>query len=385
MGFLIVIGIIVFFVVIANVNSDSSSSSSSSEDNSSSSNEFRVRVREAEESFGAITARAFIVEMRGSIVAPYDGYNATTKLGVLDVTGGGKYPIISAIDALQAKDSVALAFSTPQEIPYRMSVINEWITLVKIPIDTLTFPRSGSRKVRFFVNVGGTTSSSETTISHTCSEPGYLDARDNRKQFEAKVVELAFAVSASDGDVDRTEAAIIKSWIQKRIAMVSDSEKEAVKGRLNQAIKNAYAVFSEGGTHDVRGICESLKKVSTAAERYEALELCLQVAKADGVAEQDELDMLEQLAGFLGLDKEKFRAMKDKHLTVSMMNNSDVLDVEQLLGLKSEMSLSEKKKHLREEFKKWNQLSEHKDPEKREQAKEMLTLIGQKRAELKNG
>ncbi len=382
MGFLVIVGIIVFFVVIANINSDSSSSSSSSSGyNSSSSNEFRIRVREADESFGEITARVFVVEMRGSIVAPHDGYNATTKMFASDVTGGEKNPIISAIDALQAKDSIALAFSTSQKIPYRMSVINDWITLVKIPIDTLTFPRSGTRKVKFSVNVGGTTSYSETTINHTCSEPGYLDASDNRKKFEIKAVELAFAVSASDGNVDRSEAAVIKRWIESRVELAPGAEKEGVKDRLNLAIKNAYVA----GGQNVQGICENLKKVSTTAERYEVVELCLQVAKADGVAEKDELDMLEELAGFLGLDKEKFRSMKDKHLTVSMMNNSDVMDVDQLLGLKSNMSLSEKKKHLREEFKKWNQLSEHKDPEKREQAKEMLTLIGQKRAELKNG
>ncbi len=379
MGWLIVIGIVAW-VVIANVKGSSSSSSSGS----NSSNEFRIRVREADQLFGETTARVFAVEMRGSIIAPHDGYTAKTELFVADITTGEKEPIISAIDVLQAKDSIALGFSTAQEIPYMMSVINDWITLVKIPIDTLTFPRSGTRKIEFFVYVGGTSASSKTTISHTSSEPGYFDARDNRKKFEEKAVELAFSVSASDGDVDRAEAAVIKRWIQKRVAMAAESETERVKDRLNRTITDAYGTFNEGRAHDVRNICENLKKVSTTAERYEALELCLQVAKADGIAEREELEMLEELAGFLDLDKDKFRAMKDKHLTVSMMNNSDVLDVDQLLGIRSEMSLSEKKKHLREEFKKWNQLSEHKDLEKREQAKEMLTLIGQKRAELKS-
>jgi len=345
---------------------------------------FEIRVREADETFGDTTARVFVVEMQGSITAPYDGYTATTALFVADVTTGEKEAIVSALDVLQMEDSIALGFSTSQKIPFRMSVINNWITLVKIPIDTLTFPRSGIRKVEFFVVVDGTSASSKKNITYTCSESGYLDADDNRKKFEEKAVELAFAVSASDGDVDRAEAAVIKSWIQQRVAMASSDERESVKDRLNQAIKNAYALFSDGGAHDVRNICENLKKVSTTAERYEALELCLHVAKADGIAEQDELEMLEKLAGYLDVDKDKFRSMKDKHLTVSMMNNSDVMDVDQLLGLHSDMSAAEKKKHLREEFKKWNQLSEHKDPEKRKQAKEMLDLIGQKRAELKN-
>ena len=345
---------------------------------------FEIRVREANELFGETRLSVFVVGMRGSIVAPYDGYSATTELFVVDVTTGEKEPIISAIEELQAEDSIALGFSTSQEIPYQMSVINEWMTLVQIPIDTLTFPRDGQRKIEFFVHVGGTSASSKTTITYTCSEPGYLDARDNRKQFDARAVELAFSVSASDGDVDRAEAAVIKSWIQKRVALASGDEKETVKGRLNRTITEAYETFHAGRAHDVRTICENLKKVSTTAERYEALELCLQVAKADGIAEQDELEMLEGLAEFLELDKEKFRSMKDKHLTVSMMKDSDVVDVDQLLGLRSDMSLAEKKRHLREEFKKWNQLSEHKDPEKRKQAKKMLDLIGQKRAELKN-
>jgi len=381
MGWLIVIGIIVW-VVIANANGGSSSSPSSGY-GSNSSGEFRIRVREEDELFGETMIRVFIVEMRGSIIAPHDGYTATTELFVADVTTGEKSPIISSIDLLQAEDSVALGFKTSQKIPYQMSSINNWISLVKIPVDTLTFPRSGTRKLEFFVHVGGTSASSKTTATYTCSEPGYLDARDNRKKFEAKAVELAFSVSASDGDVDRAEAAIIKSWIKKRVAMASDSDAEVVKEKLNQSITNAYETFHDGGTHDVHNICETLKAVATTAERYEALELCLQVAKADGVAEQDELEMLETLAESLDIDKDKYRAMRDKHLTPDM-HDLDITDIDQLLGLHSNMSLSEKKKHLREEFKKWNQLSEHKDAEKREQAKEMLVLIGQKRAELKN-
>lgn len=342
---------------------------------------FEIRVREADETFGDTTARVFVVEMQGSITAPYDGYTATTALFVADVTTGEKEAIISAIDVLQMEGSIALGFSTSQKIPFRMSVINNWITLVKIPIDTLTFPRSGIRKVEFFVLVDGTSASSKKTITYTCSEPGYLDTEDDRKQFEAKAVELAFAVSASDGDVDRAEAAVIKSWIQKRVALVSSNETESVKNRLNRTIKNAYETFNSGGAHNVRDICEALKKVSTTAERYEAVELCLHVAKADGVAEQEELELLQKLVDYLGLDKDKFRAMKDKHLTPDMLD-LDITDIDQLLGLRSNMSTADKKRHLREEFKKWNQLAEHKDPEKRKQAKEMLDLIGKKRAEL---
>ena len=380
---IIIIGIVVW-VIIANADGGGAASSSSGE-GSNSLKGFRIRVREVDEHFDGTTIKVFIVEMRGLIIAPSDGYNATTELLATDITTGEKEPIISAIEGLQAEDSIALGFKTSQKIPHAMSVINDWMTLVKIPIDTLTFPRSGMRTIEFFVDVGGTTASSKTTINHTCSEAGYLDARDSRKKFEVRAVELAFSVSASDGDVDRSEAAIIKSWIQKRVAMASGDEKEAVKDRLNQAITNAYEVFREGGVRNIRDICKNLKTVSTTAECYEALELCLQVAKADGVAEQEELEMLENLAEFLELDKEKFRSIKDKYLTVSMMNNPDVVDVDQLLGLRSDMTMAEKKKHLREEFKKWNQLSEHKDPEKRKQAKEMLDLIGQKHAELKNG
>lgn len=380
MGILIIIGIMVLIVI---ASSKGAGTTSSNHGFSAPSN-FEIRVREETASFGDIQAKVLTVAMRGPITAPHDGYNATTKLSVVDITGGEKYPIISAIDVLQSGDSVALGFKTSQKIPYRMSVIKDWMTLVKIPLDTLTFPRAGTRRLELFVHVEGALAIAKTTVSYTCTEPGYLDTIDNRRRFEEKTVELAFAVSASDGDVDRNEASVIKTWIQKRIALAPESQTETVKSTLNNVIKTAYEAFNNGNRHDVLRICSDLKKVATTAERYEALELCLQVAKADGVAEQDELEILEDLAEHLGLDKEKFRAMKDKHLTVSMMNNSDVMDVDRLLGLCSDMSPAEKKKHLREEFKKWNQLAEHSDPGKRDQAKQMLALIGQKRAELKN-
>ena len=375
--FLIIVGILVvkfFFSLMKEATSDSSINPS---------DRFQIRVQKADEHFNGTTIKVFVIEMRGSIIAPYDGYNATTEMLAVDVTTGEKKLILSAIEELQAKNSIALGFKTSQKIPYKVSTITEWMTLVKIPIDTLTFPRSGTRKIEFVVSIEGTSSAAKTTLTHVCSELGYLDRRDNRKKFEVRAVELAFSVSASDGDVDRTEAAIIKNWIKKRVAMASTSEKEVIKKRLNQTIASSYKAFQSGGESNICVICENLKKVSTIAERYEVLELCLQVAKADGVAEQAELEMLEKLAELLEINKEKFRAMKDKHLTISMMKDSDIIDLDQLLGLHSDMTIAEKKKHLREEFKKWNQLSEHKNPEKRKQAKEMLTLIGQRRAELK--
>lgn len=343
---------------------------------------FKVRASITTETFGEMRLKVFVVEMTGSIRAPYDGYRTALSLLVVDGTGGKKSPIISAIEELQVADTIALGFNSKMDVRYRMSTFPNWVPVVKIPIDALTFPRSGARQIEFLLNIAGTDACATTTVSYTCTDPGYLDENENREKFELLAAELAFAVSASDGDVDHKEAAVIKEWIRKRVDMANPSDRERIKGRLNKTIASAVDKFNTGGKQDIPSLCSELKKVSTTAERYEALELGLRVAEADGVAEKGELEILDKLAHLLDVDKEQFRSMKDKHLTISMMATPEEVDEDSLLGLHTGMTSEEKKKHLRQEFQKWNHLAEHKDADRRQQAKEMLDLIGKKRAEL---
>jgi len=249
-----------------------------------------------------------------------------------------------------------------------------------IPVDTLVFPRKGARKIRFHFDAEGTSASAQCTVTHQCTEAGYLEKKDNRKKFEILAVQLAFAVSSADGEVHQKEAHVIREWIRRRVEVAGDEG--AAKDRLNTAIRQELQEFRDGKIRDVHGVCQKVLGVTTVADRYDVLELCLKVAQADGVAEEDELDMVNRLAELLDVDQERFRSMRDQHFSAVIENQSGMVDANELLGITPEMSETDVKKHLRKEFQKWNQLATHKDADKREQAKRMLDLIGKKRAEI---
>ncbi|MCK9304438.1 MAG: TerB family tellurite resistance protein [Bacteroidales bacterium] len=345
-------------------------------------NKFRIRVRTTQESIEGVLFNLFVVEMCGMINAPYANYNSTEELLAFDVTDGDKKPLISAIDVFQLTETVAFGFVSNRPIPYTSTIASDWIYVVKIPIDVLTPPRKGYRKIRFIYQLVGTNASATTEIRHEFLDEGYLDAVDKRREFDALAITLAFAVCASDGEVNPKEAAVIKEWISKRVDIASEQEQESLKTLLNETIRESFDNFKQGINISYSSLSEALKKVSSAAERYEVLELGLQVAAADGIAEKEELELLDELAGLLDVDHDKFRAMRDKHLSVAIMSADVLVDVDSLLGLRSDMSIAEKKEHLLAEYKKWNQLVEHNNSEKREQAKAMLNIIAQKRVAL---
>ena len=314
---------------------------------------------------------------------PPGGFYAEVELRVSDITNETPEPIISEIDELQEEKSIILGFNKKLQLPYAISIINQWMSIVTIPIDALTFPRQGLRKLQFNVVIKDTTASATKIVNYNNKSIGYLDENDNRAVFEQKAVELAFAVSVADSVAHQNEAIVIKNWIKRRIRVAADYEKNETKTRMNDAVTRAYQIFIDGESHDIYEICEELMSVATTAERYEVLELCLQVAKADGVAEQEELDIIDKLAELLEIDKDRYRLMRDKVLPITMMNDADVVDIDKLLGITSDMDIHEQEKHLIKEFKKWNSQVEHKSAEIRKQAEEMLEKIARKKEELR--
>ena len=112
-------------------------------------------------------------------------------------------------------------------------------------------------------------------------------------------------------------------------------------------------------------------------DRYDILELCLKVASADGTAKGVEMDLVSSLADSLGVDRDRFRTMTDKIVPVSIHETEDV---NKLLGIDPEWSVDQKKKHLRQENRKWRALATHADQDKKEQARQMQELIAREMA-----
>jgi hypothetical protein len=108
------------------------------------------------------------------------------------------------------------------------------------------------------------------------------------------------------------------------------------------------------------------------------LNLCLYVAQANSSVTQEELTVLKELANWLEIDMDKFREMVEKVLPVDM---HEVLDVETILGVTSDMNKEKARQQLNKEYSKWSARVTSSDPEIQSQADQMLKLIAEARSQ----
>ena len=185
------------------------------------------------------------------------------------------------------------------------------------------------------------------------------------------IMNLALMTSACDGDIRGDEVDLIAEWMEQR--NVPDSVFLELKTSALSTVKNAGI--------NIKSVCDQLDTSASVPLKYDIMELCLRIAQVDGVGADNEMKFLMSIGKWLDLDYDKFREMRDKILPSSL---HETVDVDALLGLHAVMTTDEKLKHLTREYRRWNQLTGHKDPKKREQANEMIDIIGRKRSETKN-
>lgn len=384
-GLLCIAGII--FIILLAVFSNSAGSQNASRADAGGSADlqlkpFEVSLVQTEATFGNTQVDVFKVRMRGLLGVPSNNCDCQLNVQLLDRVQGSKEirPILCAIDALTNGKVPVLNHSQNFSVPYSISVIHDWIDILSIPIETLTFPTRGQRIITCAVRIVAnqtTTSVAHASYDYAFFNPnvGYLDARENHKRWQEKTVALAMAMSCADGDPHPKEAAVIKRWIQSRVEVAPEAERFSTKERLNETVQATLGKAEAGGIN-INSVCEEITKVATTSERYETLDLCLQIIKADETAQESEMRLLEQIAGFLELDSERFRAMLQKAIPLDM---HEVKDTQSLLGITEGMNHEEMRKQLNNEYRKWNGRVSHPDPAIRKQAEEMLQLIAETR------
>ncbi|UCE47276.1 MAG: hypothetical protein JSW47_16935, partial [Phycisphaerales bacterium] len=90
----------------------------------------------------------------------------------------------------------------------------------------------------------------------------------------------------------------------------------------------------------------------------------------------EEMAMLRSLADMLEVDAAKFRAMVDKILPVEI---HEVMDIDEILGITSDMSSEKTRRHLNKEYSKWNSRVTSANPDVQSKADQMLKLIAEAR------
>ncbi len=346
--------------------------------NSSFNKNFRVEVSEVSEvKEDTCDLDYFEVKIKGAIKTSSANQTVQFVAKMHDETNGEKEPVLSTIEEFQSDYSVVFSFQKSEKLPYADTLISDWVTIFKMPLVFLEFPKKGRRdiSITFYITnqQGNILEQAEHKISFVNKENGYLDALENRKKFEEVIIKTALLVSNSDGEMDTSEADIIKHWVKTRLTGYNESVRDENKQRLNGYIKDGFSQVKndEIDTHDV---LDEIHDIASDGEKYELYELCLKVASADGKAEQEELDLLNDITDYLNLDRVKLQSMLEKELPINIYTNK-VDDEESLIGITPDMDNKQIKKHLVKEYSKWNARVAHKDETIRKQAEEMIQII----------
>ncbi len=342
----------------------------------------------------------FTVEICGSIRAPSNMHYTTLRASIEDVTNGAceAKPVQARAEQWKMQDSPAFCYSTDLgKLPNQVTILSNWTMVAQLNLDWLMFPRKGKRDLQLTASVvsqqtGKELGTAKYTFSYENPALGYIDLPENIQRTRTLAVALALAVSAADHKLYGCEVELIKNWAKSNIgpsrsvpgsAHLPESPKLAqapdkAKRKLDEAFEQAVRFFRDGNQLDTYKICREIVEIAPLADRYDILDLCLNVAKANGSVVAEELPVLKNLASWLEVDADRFRAMVEKTLPVSM---HQVKDAEVILGVTSDMNEKETLQRLNKEYCKWNSRVTSSDPQVQAQADQMLMLIAEARAE----
>ncbi len=295
-------------------------------------------------------------------------------------------PVICAMEDYQFEETPFFHFALP-EIKANYGLFggwDEWITLFTVPVASLTFARKGNLliKAKFIANllIVGRSYERSAVLRFQSDEIGYIDGIEQRERAMEIAVSLAVLVAGVDGSHDSSEAAIVKEFISKHLNEIDDADRRSTtKKALNDAASDAFARKS---ITEIKSNGMYLAEEAAGFEsnlKFMIMELLLDVAGADDVAESAETEFLNSLAHKMGMDVAEYKNMRDKALPISIYaqggDGESSGQIEDMLGIRAGMTTAEKKSQLSKEYRKWNALKNSSDPVKSKQAKEMVRAI----------
>ena len=326
-----------------------------------------------------------------------NSYRLGFMTSVFDDTTDKFEPVISSVDQFQEPHTTAYQHAVEVGPTDPGIGFISWVRVGVILPQILEPPYGGKRKfaaVLRLVNLDNRPSI--TNGFHAKDEPGilwqtvlnfeynvkskgYVELADSRDAARAICVKIAVAVAMWDGTLVESEGRILKTWIEKVLSSASGERREKLKASLNGALRDSYAAAKKFEL-SLRDLTKALNDTGDDVTKYEAVELCYDLLAAKGTKSVDEAHIIDLVAKSLDLDLselEKIRDIKIVGLAAGLSKNASV---EQLLGIDPKWEPEAIKRHLRNEFQKWNnRLTALPEGPERESAQTMLDVISEAR------
>ena len=211
------------------------------------------------------------------------------------------------------------------------------------------------------------------------TNPGYLEVDDERLEVQVASIKLAISIAMADGTLDKSEGTEIKNWVKGIVDSAGESQRDEIKETLNNALEEAYNKVKSSPI-DIEQVCADIKDIGSAADKFDLIELCLDVMAADGEADKEELKQIEQISKLVGIDYDEISKMKDQRLIKLDPTSSSNSGLEEKLDIDPEWDNEKINKHILSLYGKWNgRLNSLSEGIERENAQKMLDLIAEAR------
>jgi len=333
--------------------------------------DFRIRIVKSSVVLDGQDIETFKLQVIGRVVGVF-GDNSTLLMAV-DSTGPKEKPLLTAHKIFSLENSPIFGFASNIKLPGAVASVSEWTTMCNIPIEVLMFPFRGDCKIKFTYSIGNRTSAS-FVYSFYNDQRGYENFDDDQKAIAVWTVRLALCISATDYTISESEQDMITDWIKNQ------DKAEDLQIIFDDEMSN----YRDGVIRDVDSCCDEIMEKSDLSERLMIVQLCCEIMSADGILADEEADLSSVLADKLDIPLSKYQSIREKHLSLHNIEIGNLVNVANILGITSDMTVEKQKAHLRKIYKKWNALTHHPDPKTRKQAEAMVELVAEARNNLKS-
>ncbi len=322
-----------------------------------------------------------MLEIKGMI--PTSGGSLDLRVMLRDITDGqeNSSPVITLIEHQQLPDNKTFFMNVNLGVIEHGMGIHKWVEMLRIVPMFLIPPHTGKRRIQLVSaiydhNNEAIWGNTDTYFELDFSGTGYLEQSENDKKARSLTIQLSVAVALADGQLDTSEIDIINKWILKTINVFDDEETKAELGELYQ--KSYDNAVNPDNNITLSFVTKEMNEYADDNIKYQALSLCYDVMTADGEIATEELNIIKNLSKALNLDYLEVERMRDKKMVDFDTSQISKESIEDILGIDENTSEDQKRKLLREEFKKWNdRLTSLDEGPERDNAQEMINLISE--------
>lgn len=327
----------------------------------------------------------FTVFASGSWNMPHGANSLVYNVKLFQRIGGSdKLPVMCVIKEWTDNSNLFFNYISGITTPGTGTIyFTSEVKLISIPVESLKLPYSGKSDLIFELNLisFGTESpyifkTTTNSIGFNAVEQGYQDRLDGISNYHRNVVKIAGVLSAVDNDSDIFEREIIEDWLVDN--SVSDNLDE-----LLEIFDNEIYEYSDikDGLSKIKSYVLEIKDFCSPADKINLLNLLHNLSLADDDHNEYEEKIIRYIVKNLNIEEEKYNKLLSRDVKFANAELSEN-KFDSILGITEEMTNTEIKNILKEQYKIWNQKITSSNVIEAKNARVILEYISERRANL---